>query len=128
MRRLIAIAALACHAGRCRPAPRRRRARSTPGPAPKPGPKILYAKPKTAPQLKNEGIWRAKPILISGTSAYRKGEFLYQDYIYDDMGAKGRFDPADPKGTATFARFNGTYSYPLDEPTTRTPPTCSSCG
>jgi hypothetical protein len=85
------------------------------GPGPKPGPKILYAKPKTAPQLKNKGIWSAKPILISGTSAYRKGEFLYQDYIYDDMGAKGQFDPADPKGGATFARFNGTYSYPLDE-------------
>ena len=85
------------------------------GPGPKPGPKILYAKPKTAPQLKNGGVWRAKPILISGTSAYRRGEFLYQDYIYDDMGAKGRFDSADPKGTATFARFNGTYSYPLDE-------------
>ena len=85
------------------------------GPAPRPGPDILYAKPKTAPQLKNKGIWRAKPILISGTSAYRKGEFLYQDYIYDDMGAKGSFGSADPKGTATFARFNGTYSYPLDE-------------
>jgi dienelactone hydrolase len=84
------------------------------GPAPKPGPKILYAKPKTAPQLLNRGIWRAKPILISGTTAYRRGEFLYQDYIYDDMGAKGSFDAADPKGGATFARFNGTYSYPTD--------------
>ncbi len=85
------------------------------GPGPKPGPKILYAKPKTAPQLKNGGIWRAKPILISGTTAYRKGEFLYQDYIYDDFGARGSFAPGDPRGSATFARFNGTYSYPLDE-------------
>jgi dienelactone hydrolase len=84
------------------------------GPGPRPGPDILYAKPKTAPQLKNKGTWRAKPILISGTSAYRKGEFLYQDYLYDDTGAKGSFDSADPKGSATFARFNGTYSYPLD--------------
>lgn len=84
------------------------------GPAPRPGPDALYAKPKTAPQLKNHGIWTAKPILVSGASAYRKGEFLYQDYLYEDTGAKGSFDPADPKGSATFARFNGTYSYPSD--------------
>jgi hypothetical protein len=84
------------------------------GSGPRPGPDVLYAKPKTAPQLKNRGIWAAKPILISGASAYRGGEFLYQDYIYDDTGAKGSFDPADPKGGATFARFNGTYSYPTD--------------
>jgi dienelactone hydrolase len=84
------------------------------GPAPKPGPSILYAKPKTAPQLKNAGIWEAKPILVSGASAYRKGEFLYQDFIYDDTGAKGTADPADPKSGATFARFNGTLSYPTD--------------
>lgn len=84
------------------------------GPAPKPGPSILYAKPKTAPQLKNRGIWDAKPILVSGASAYRRGEFLYQDFIYDDTGAKGSADPADPKASATFARFSGTYSYPTD--------------
>jgi dienelactone hydrolase len=84
------------------------------GPAPRPGPAVLYQKPKTAPQLRNHGIWRAKPILVSGASAYRRGEFLYQDYIYDDMGARGQFDPNDPKGGATFARFNGTYDYPTD--------------
>ncbi len=84
------------------------------GPGPKPGPPILYAKPKTAPQLKNAGVWSAKPILVSGASAYRKGEFLYQDYIYDDFGAKGAADPNDPKAGATFARFNGTYTYPAD--------------
>ena len=84
------------------------------GPAPKPGPSILYAKPKLAPQLKNRGIWEAKSIMVSGASAYRGGEFLYQDFIYDDTGAKGTADPDDPKSGATFARFNGTYSYPTD--------------
>ena len=84
------------------------------GPAPRPGPKLLYAKPKLAPQLRNKGIWEAKPLLVSGASAYRKGEFLYQDFLYDDTGAKGAGDPESPKSTATFARFNGTYTYPSD--------------
>lgn len=53
----------------------------------KPGPALLYqAAPRAAP-LENTGVWQAAPILISGTSAYRKGEFLYQDYLYDDLGA-----------------------------------------
>ena len=84
------------------------------GPGPRPGPKLLYAKPKLAPQLQNRGIWKAKPLLVSGASAYRKGEFLYQDFLYDDTGAKGAGDPEGPKASATFARFNGTYTYPSD--------------
>jgi len=53
----------------------------------KPGPELLYLAPPRSPQLENTGIWRADPILVSGTSAYREGEFLYQDYLYDDLGA-----------------------------------------
>jgi len=57
---------------------------------------ILYAAPPRAPQLENVGVWKARPILISGASAYRKGEFLYQDYLYDDHGANGGAnDPTD---------------------------------
>jgi dienelactone hydrolase len=67
------------------------------GPGPRPGPDILYAKPPRAPQLTNAGVWEAEPILISGASAYRHGEFLYQDYLYDDLGAAGRYTyPTDP--------------------------------
>jgi hypothetical protein len=67
------------------------------GPGPRPGPDILYAKPARAPQLTNAGVWEAEPILISGASAYRQGEFLYQDYLYDDLGAAGRYTyPTDP--------------------------------
>jgi Putative esterase len=84
------------------------------GPPPRPGPDVLYAKPKAAPQLQNRGPWTARPLLVSGASGYRKGEFLYQDYIYDDHGAKGRSDPGDPRAQNTFSRVNGTYSYPTD--------------
>ncbi len=60
---------------------------------PRPGPDILYAPKPRAPQLENAGVWRAKPILVSGASAYRDGEFLYQDFLYDDHGARGRARP-----------------------------------
>ena len=60
------------------------------GAAPRPGPDLLYAPPAvTRPQLTNAGPWRAAPILVSGASAYRDGEFLYQDFLYDDHGARG---------------------------------------
>src|SRR3954454_4380950 len=62
----------------------------------RPGPDILYAPAVDAPQLQNTGPWRAKPILVSGAEAYRDGEFLYQDFLYDDHGATGQDDPADP--------------------------------
>jgi hypothetical protein len=86
------------------------------GPGPRPGPDILYEPPATAPQLTNTGIWHADPILISGASAYRDGEFLYQDYLYDDHGAKGNPDPNDPRfqdpANYGFSQANGTYTYP----------------
>jgi pimeloyl-ACP methyl ester carboxylesterase len=84
------------------------------GPAPRPGPAMLYRQPATSPQLANHGIWHAKPILVSGTSAYRRREFLYQDFIYDDHGARGTArDSGDPRsGGDTFSAPNGTYTYP----------------
>lgn len=85
------------------------------GPAPRPGPDILYAEPPRAPQLENTGIWQAEPILISGASAYRHGEFLYQDYLYDDLGADGTLDdPNGPREGETFSSPSGTYTYPAD--------------
>jgi pimeloyl-ACP methyl ester carboxylesterase len=88
------------------------------GPGPRPGPDLLYAKRPVAPQLTNRKPWRAKPILVSGTTSYRNGEFLYQDFLYDDSGAHLTDDPQDPKadGGATnlFSRNNGTYTYPTD--------------
>ena len=86
------------------------------GPGPRPGPNILYSAPATAPQLENAGDWHAKPILISGASAYRQGEFLYQDYLYDDHGARGASrDPGDPRtSNDSFSLPNGTYTYPTN--------------
>src|SRR4051812_33889509 len=68
------------------------------GKSPRPGPAILYAPPAKAPQLENlkGSPWKAAPILVSGASAYRKGEFLYQGWLYDDHGAKEVTDPANP--------------------------------
>lgn len=57
---------------------------SLPRTTPRAGPDLLYADAPKAPQLQNAGIWRAEPIMISGTSAYRAGEFVYQDFVYDD--------------------------------------------
>src|SRR5207244_4402618 len=69
------------------------------GTASRPGPEVLYQPLAKAPQLENapKSPWHASPILISGASAYRKGEFLYQGYVYDDHGAKLTPDPTNPQ-------------------------------
>jgi hypothetical protein len=92
------------------------------GAAPRPGPAILYQPLAQAPQLENapRSGWHAKPILISGASAYRGGEFLYQGYVYDDHGAKELTDPSNPmhspggdsSGGDVFSAPDGTYDYP----------------
>src|SRR5438067_2871999 len=85
------------------------------GPGPRPGPDLLYAPAPKAPQLTNKSPWKASPILVSGAGAYRKGEFLYQDYLFDDSGAQQTSDPGDPRtGGNLFSRPNGTYTYPTD--------------
>src|SRR5437764_13706830 len=83
----------------------------------RPGPDILYAKPPRAPQLENTGVWHAKPILVSGAQAYRDGEWLYQDYLFDDHGATGIADPNTPYGAGTnlFSPTGGTFTYPIDK-------------
>ena len=83
------------------------------GPGPRPGPDILYDSPAVAPQLGNTGVWHAPPILVSGATAYRAGEFIYQDFLYDDHGAHEVADPNDPRSQGDlFSKPNGTYTYP----------------
>ena len=53
----------------------------------RPGPPLLYAKPPAAPQLSLQEPFTASPLLVSGTDALRRGEYLYQDYLFDDRGA-----------------------------------------
>ena len=83
----------------------------------RPGPDALYAPPPNeVPQLENAAPWRAEPILVSGTQAYRDGEWLYQDYLHDDHGASGARDPADPFGIEAhlFSPAAGSMTYPTD--------------
>jgi len=85
------------------------------GPGPRPGPDILYEPLANAPQLQNTGDWSAPPILVSGASAYRNGEFLYQDFLYDDSGAIGSPVQNDPRFSGNaFSRPTGTYTYPTN--------------
>ena len=84
----------------------------------RPGPDALYAPaPPTPPQLRNAGPWQADPILVSGATAYRDGEFLYQDFLYDDHGAVGAQDPTDPFNGVEFlfSPKHGTLTYPTDQ-------------
>jgi hypothetical protein len=80
----------------------------------RPGPDILYAAPPRAPQLENTGVWKAQPILVSGASAYRHGEWLYQDYLFDDHGASAGKQQSDPYGPNAhlYSSAGGTYVYP----------------
>ena len=74
--------------------------------------------------------WRAAPILVSGATAYRDGEFLYQDFLYDDHGADGgQRDPAT-RAPATTRSRSPTAPTPTrpTRATRTTPPTSSSCG
>src|SRR5687768_27958 len=82
----------------------------------RPGPDVLYAPPASAPQMENAAPWKAEPILISGATAYRDGEFLYQDFLYDDHGARGAEDPTDPFNSLEFlfSPKHGTLTYPTD--------------
>jgi len=83
----------------------------------RPGPDVLYAPAPRAPQLENTGIWKAEPILVSSGVAYRKGEWIYQDYLHDDRGAAGVPDPTDPHdvGGFLFSPKAGTLTYPTDK-------------
>lgn len=83
---------------------------------PRPGPAVLYMDPPRAPQLENTGEWSAPPILISGAAAYRCGEYLYQDWLFDDHGALGVPDPNDPQEPTDylFSPKAGSLTYPTD--------------
>src|SRR6185503_9873196 len=93
---------------------------AAPALAARPGPDLLYAPAADAPQLQNTGPWKAKPILVSGAEAYRNGEFLYQDFLFDDHGGfSGVDDPNDPFNQVEnmFSPKRGTLSYPTDTAT-----------
>ncbi|WP_254839470.1 prolyl oligopeptidase family serine peptidase [Natronomonas marina] len=85
---------------------------------PRPGPDALYGDNPTPPQLENGFGWDADPLLVAGHDAYVDGEYLYQDYVYDDHGADTRsvFDQ-QPEGHTMggfYSRATGDYRYPSD--------------
>ncbi|MGI8631321.1 MAG: hypothetical protein ACR2NA_02075 [Solirubrobacterales bacterium] len=53
----------------------------------RPGPPVLYADPPSRSPLTVQAPFTADPLLVSGTDGYRGGEYLHQDYLFDDMGA-----------------------------------------
>lgn len=82
----------------------------------RPGPNLLYAPSATTPVLRNDAPWKAKPLMVSGAEAYERGEFVYQDYIYDDYGAAGTPDSNDPFTPVAnlFSPNHGTLDYPTN--------------
>ncbi|WP_255151729.1 prolyl oligopeptidase family serine peptidase [Halorarius halobius] len=90
-----------------------------PSRASRPGPDALYGETPVPPQLENGEGWAAEPILVSGCDAYVDGEYLYQDFVYDDHGADSRSlasrRPSGGEGMwGPFAQPTGDYHYPND--------------
>ena len=96
-------ALLACAAAMPRRPPQRLRAPVLP---------CCTGRPPQRPSSQNTGIWRAPPLLVSGASAYIRGEYLYQGFLYDDHGARELPDPNDRRSNNQFSSPNGSYTYP----------------
>jgi predicted esterase len=82
-------------------------------PGPRPGPDALYGENPTPPPLENGAGWDADPILASGHDAYVDGEYLYQDFVYDDHGADTRSFVAEPPSGAD--SVGGIYQVPTGD-------------
>ena len=90
---------------------------ATAAPRPRPGPPALYAPARHSALLENDGRWDAAPLMVSGAAAIRDGEFVYQDYLYDDYGAnttngRGSPEPRIPTSELTFGAMSGDVVYP----------------
>jgi hypothetical protein len=72
-----------------------------------PGPEILHRPPARGPQFENTGVWKAEPTRVCMTSAYRSGEFLYQDCLWDDNGG-------GPAYRWIYYTYMKRYQYPTD--------------
>jgi dienelactone hydrolase len=86
---------------------------------PRPGPDALYGDNPTPPQLENGPGWAAEPLMVSGCEAYVDGEYLYQDFVYDDRGADVRSWVASAPTNASslggvLSQPTGDYHYPND--------------
>ncbi len=76
----------------------------------RPGPDVLYAAAPRAPQLENRSArFTAAPLLVSGAEAYTDGEYLYQDFLYDDYGTDTNGAPSSSQVAQA-----GEVTYPTD--------------
>lgn len=57
--------------------------------------------------------WTGTSPMVGGVSTVDDGEFIYQDYIYDDTGASAAPQTANA-GRGTTGGTEGTYRYPTD--------------
>src|SRR5436309_16072086 len=75
-----------------------------------PGPPVLYQPAPAAPQLENrDPRFTSAPLLVSGNEAYVSGEYLYQDFLYDDYGSD-----TDNMGGNPLSPRTGDITYPTD--------------
>jgi dienelactone hydrolase len=86
---------------------------------PRPGPDALYGDNPTPPQLENGFGWDADPLMVAGARGYVDGEFLYQDFVYDDHGADVRSWVSSAPTSASslggvLSQPTGDYHYPND--------------
>jgi dienelactone hydrolase len=87
------------------------------GTSPPPGPPVLYQEPAGAPQFDNTGPWDAAPLRSCGRDAYVDGEYLFQDFIYDDNGANtspAGDSPNPAPASHLFGPMSGDLVYPTD--------------
>src|SRR5687767_1864189 len=54
--------------------------------------------------------WTGEPTLISGTSRYDSGEWIYTDFVYDDYGADTT--PGGQPNVVSLASTSGDFRYP----------------
>ena len=78
----------------------------------RPGPPLLYAPQPRVPQLDVRAPFKAQPLLVSGTDAYRDGEYVYQDYLFDDHGADAKPGGSTPPGYGAASQTKGDVRYP----------------
>ncbi len=86
------------------------------------GPPLLHRAAPKVPELQNRKPFTARPLLVSGTDAFRSGEYVFQDHLVDDRGADtvplgnaAKTDKPDPTSTGDVAASTGgDVRYPTD--------------
>ncbi len=84
---------------------------------PPPGPAFLYEDAPLAPPFQNVGVWQADPLYVMGASAYTRGEYVYQGFIFDDFGAATGEPTSRPHTGGVLYRSGGGLRYPTDTAT-----------